>query len=566
MDPRPWHRHYDPGVPTSIEEELVSVPELLRRIAQRFPRNHALRFRNAHLTWSELDLAVDRFAGSLARIGVTRGTRVAIQLPNLPQTIIAFLGTLRARGVTVMTNPLAMPPEIERQWTDAGCEVAVTADFLWEKVASRQSRLPVREWIVASIPEYLPFPLRQIAPFALRRATPPLIADVPKASNVHSFRAFVDAGPAGVNGGAAPLPSLEDVAALQYTGGTTGVSKGAVLTHANFAAQAKQLAAWMPELVPGEEVFLAALPFFHVFGLTVGLVLPVGLGATMIVEPNPRETGRLIDAVNRHRVTIVPIVPALAHSIASHGQGRRLEVRSIKLCVSGSAPLADETVRRFEEITGGRLVEGYGLTEASPVTHVNPARGRRKIGHIGLPLPDTDCRIVSIEDAKTEAPTGVEGELLIRGPQIMRGYWNRPEETALALSDGWLHTGDLAVVDDEGYFRIVGRKKDMIVVGGFKVYPDEVDRTLAEHPDVVEAATIGIPDERRGEIVKSFVVMREGATADRDMLLRHCRERLASYKIPREIELRESLPKSSVLKVLRRELLEQELQRRHATK
>jgi long-chain acyl-CoA synthetase len=221
-------------------------------------------------------------------------------------------------------------------------------------------------------------------------------------------------------------------------------------------------------------------------------------------------------------------------------------------------------VRRFEEITGGRLVEGYGLTEASPVTHVNPARGQRKIGHIGLPLPDTDCRIVSIEDGKTETKTGVEGELLIRGPQIMRGYWNRPEETALAVKDGWLHTGDLAVVDDEGYFRIVGRKKDMIVVGGYKVYPDEVDRTLAEHPDVVEAATIGVPDERRGEIVKSFVVMRAGATANGEVLLRFCRERLAAYKIPREIELRESLPKSSVLKVLRRELLEEELRRRHA--
>jgi long-chain acyl-CoA synthetase len=564
MEPRPWHRHYDPGVPPSIEEEPVSVPELLRRTAQRFGRRDAIRFRNARLTWAELDLAVDRFAGSLARLGVARGTRVAIQLPNLPQTVIAFLGTLRARGVAVMTNPLAMPPEIERQWTDAGCEVGVVADFLWEKVAARQSRLPVRRWVVASIPEYLPFPLRQVAPFVLRRATPPLVADVPRAPNIRRFRALAAAGSDDGRPLAAPLPALSDPAALQYTGGTTGVSKGAVLTHGNLAAQAQQLAAWMPELVPGEEVFLAALPFFHVFGLTVALVLPVALGATMIVEPNPRDVGRLIDAVSRHRVTIFPIVPALAHSIASHERAKRLEVRSIKLCVSGSAPLSEDTLRRFEEITGGRIVEGYGLTEASPVTHVNPARGLRKISHIGLPLPDTDCRLVSIEDGETEVPPGVEGELLLRGPQVMQGYWNRPEETAEALHDGWLRTGDLAVVDDEGYFRIVGRKKDMIVVGGYKVYPDEVDRALAEHPDVLEAATIGVPDARRGEIVKSFVVVRDGAAADADLLKEFCRERLAAYKIPREIELRGSLPKSAVLKVLRRELLDEELRRRQA--
>lgn len=567
MEPRPWHRHYDPGVPPSIDAEPVSVPELLRRTAQRFGRHDALRFRNARLTWTELDLAVDRFAAALVGLGVTRGTRVAIQLPNLPQTIIAFLGTLRARGVAVMTNPLAMPPEIERQWTDAGCEVGIVADFLWEKIAPLQPRLPVREWIVASIPEYLPFPVRQIAPFMLRRATPPLVADVPRAANVHRFRAFLDEGPASANGAsrAAPLPALDDLAALQYTGGTTGVSKGAALTHGNFAAQAQQLAAWMPELVPGEEVFLAALPFFHVFGLTVALILPVGLGATMIVEPNPREVSRLIDAVNRHHVTIFPIVPALVHSIASHDHAGRLQVRSIKLCVSGSAPLAEDTLRRFEEMTGGRIVEGYGLTEASPVTHVNPSRGPRKINHIGLPLPDTDCRIVSMDDGRTEMPVGVEGELLIRGPQVMRGYWNRPEETGGALRDGWLHTGDLAIVDAEGYFRIVGRKKDMIVVGGYKVYPDEVDRALAEHPDVVESATIGVPDERRGEIVKSFVVLRGGATTTVDTLRVFCRERLAAYKIPREIELREALPKSSVLKILRRELLDEEMRRRPAS-
>ncbi|MFN8178310.1 MAG: long-chain fatty acid--CoA ligase [bacterium] len=561
MEPRTWHRHYDPGVPPSIDGERVTMPETLRRTAQRFARKDAIRFYNGRMTWAELDLAVDRFAAALVRLGVVRGTRVAIQLPNTPQSVIAFLGTLRARGVCVMTNPLSMPPEIERQWTDAGCEVCVLADFLQERSLPRAARLPVREWIVASIPEYFRFPLKQLAPLKLRRVSPPLVADVVRAPNVHRFRPLL-AAHAKTGESGLPLPSLDDLAALQYTGGTTGASKGAMLTHENFAAQAQQLMAWMPELVAGDEVFLSALPFFHVFGLTVGLVLPVLLGATMIIEPNPRDIARLIDDVNRHRVTIFPIVPALAHSIATHPSVRRLEVRSLKLCVSGSAPLTEETLQRFEKATGGRLVEGYGLTEACPVTHVNPTRGRRKTGTIGLPLPETDCRLVSIEDGVSDVPAGAEGELFIRGPQIMRGYWNRPEETRDALEDGWLHTGDLAVMDEDGYFRIVGRKKDMIAVGGYKVYPDEVDRALAEHADVIESATIGVPDARRGEIVKSFVVLRPGAHMDPDALRTFCRERLAAYKIPREIELRDSLPKSSVLKVLRRELLDEEMRRR----
>lgn len=558
MDPRPWHASYDEGVPASIPDDVPSLPELLREGVRRFPARAALRFRNGRLTWRELDEAVDRFAGGLATLGLQPGDRVAIQLPNLPQTVIAFLGTLRAGGVAVMTNPLAMPPEIERQWTDAGCRAAVVADFLWAKLDPIRAGLPVQDWIVAGIAEYLRFPLKQLAPAKLKRADPPLAADVPKGPHVHTFRRFVARSARTT----APMPALADLAALQYTGGTTGASKGAMLTHGNFARQVRQLTAWMPELVPGEEVFLAALPYFHVFGLTVAMLLPVALSATMIVEANPRETARLIDAVNRHKVTIFPVVPALVSAMSAHEHAGRLDVGSLKLCVSGSAPLPEETLRRFEEITGGRIVEGFGLTEASPVTHVNPTRGSRKVNHIGMPLPATDCRLVSVDDGVTEVAPGAEGELLLRGPQVMRGYWNRPEESAEALRDGWLHTGDLAVMDADGYFRICGRKKDMIVVGGFKVYPDEVDRVLAEHPDVVEAATIGVPDDRRGEIVKSFVVLREGTKAEPESLRAFCRERLAAYKVPREVELRDALPKSTILKILRRQLVEEELRKR----
>jgi long-chain acyl-CoA synthetase len=288
------------------------------------------------------------------------------------------------------------------------------------------------------------------------------------------------------------------------------------------------------------------------------------VGASMVLVPNPRETKRMIESINRFHVTIFPIVPAMVVGINRDPHARRLNVKSLKMCVSGSAPLAGDTLQAFEKLTGGRIVEGYGLTEASPVTHVNPNDGKRKIGHIGLPLPDTDCRIVSADDGESDVPAGEPGELLLRGPQVMRGYWNRPDETAQTLQDGWLRTGDLATVDEEGYFRIVGRKKEMIVAGGYNIYPDEVDGVLMEHPDVVECATIGVPCERRGETVKSFVVLRTPGSVDAEALQAFCRERLAAYKIPREIEFRDGLPKSSVLKILRRELVEEEKRKREA--
>jgi long-chain acyl-CoA synthetase len=316
--------------------------------------------------------------------------------------------------------------------------------------------------------------------------------------------------------------------------------------------------------VPGREVFLCALPFFHVFGLSVAMNLPVVIGACMVLLPNPREVRRMIDSINRYRVSVFPIVPAMVNGINAHPRARRLDVRSLKLCVSGSAPLPGDTLRRFEEITGGHIVEGYGLTEASPVTHVNPGQGRRKDGHIGLPLPDTDCRIVSVNDGETDLAAGETGELLIRGPQVMKGYWKAPAETESTLRNGWLYTGDLATVDEEGYFRIVGRKKEMILAGGYNIYPDEVDRVLMEHPDIVECATIGVPDPRRGETVKSFVVARPGSRLSKEAIDAFCRERLAAYKVPREIEFKNELPKSSVLKILRKELRAEELRRRAA--
>ena len=349
---------------------------------------------------------------------------------------------------------------------------------------------------------------------------------------------------------------------LQYTGGTTGLSKGAMLSHANLSCNVQQLSAWYPDLEPGTEVLLGALPLFHVFGLNVALNWAVLESATLVLVPDPRDVERLVKSIPRHRVTGFPGVPAMFEALCRRPGIERADLTSLKRSFSGSAPLPAAVARRFEELTGCPILEGFGMTESSPVSHSNPLSSRGEPGSVGVPLPDTDAKIVDAEDGVTVLPAGAVGELAVRGPQVMAGYWRRPEATAETLRDGWLHTGDLATADEAGYFRIVGRVKDMILVGGYNVYPDEVDAVLAEHPAVLEAATIGVPHERTSESVESFAVLRPGASADPAELVAHCRANLAAYKVPRELELVAELPRSSVLKVLRRELRERELGRR----
>jgi len=564
MNPKPWHASYDPGVPREITIDQATLPEILARTAARFPNAAAIRFLNCRISYAQFAEMVATFAASLQALGVERGDRVAIHLPNLPQTLIAFYGTLAAGGVAVMTNPLYVAEEIEHQWRDAGCKIAVTADFLFAgAVAEARGKVPVKTYVVSSIPDLLAFPLNVLAPFKLRRQSPPAIAKVPREPNVRRFRQLLRA-PRGratslVDRVSSAHLSASDLAVLQYTGGTTGVSKGAMLTHGNLAANTVQTASWFPVARPGEEVFLGALPFFHVFGLTVAMNFPIFIGGEIVVVPNPRDIRGLVRAIEHHRVSIFPIVPAMVRAISNLPKIEEADLSSVNVCVSGSAPLPEAALRRFEELTGGKIIEGFGLTEASPVTHCNPVHGERIVNSIGLPFPNTDCRIVSAEDGHTDVAPGEEGELLIRGPQVMRGYWNQPLETAAALRDGWLHTGDLATMDSRGYFRIVGRKKEMIVAAGYKIYPDEVDRVLALHPDVLESATIGVPDDKRGETVKSFVVLQPGREVQPYELTAFCGKHLAPYKVPKQIEMRKELPKSSVLKVLRRQLLEEEL-------
>jgi len=556
MEQRVWHAFYDEGTPATFPFVERTLPQALDRAAANRGDSTALLFINRRMTYRELKDQVDRLATALARLGVVKGTRVAIQLPNLPQTVIAYYAALRAGAHVVMTNPLYVGREIEYQWFDANCEVAILADFIWEhRVKPIRDQLPIRHYIVASIPEYIGFPLNLLAPLKLKRMKPPSYARVTPGPGVHRFKALIDGTPA-------RPPHVEigfdDVAALQYTGGTTGVSKAAVLSHRNLSVNAQGVLAWLHIPDFADEVVLAALPFFHVFGMTASMNFPVYAACAMVLLPNPRDIPAIVKAVTKHRVSLFMGLPAFFNAINNYPGIDRIDISCVKSCFSGSAPLPIDVLEKFERLTGARIVEGFGLTETSPITHANPM-SRRKVGSVGVPFFETDSRIVDLETGTRELPPGQEGELVIKGPQVMNEYWNKPEETALALRDGWLYTGDIARTDEEGYFYIVGRKKDMIIVSGYNVYPDEVDGVLAAHPAVLEAATIGVPDQKRGESVKSFVVLRPGMIATVEEIVAYCRDSLAAYKVPRALEFRTELPKSPVLKILRRELRQQEM-------
>jgi long-chain acyl-CoA synthetase len=559
MEERSWHAHYDEGVPVDLAYEDITLTDYTERAARTWGDRPALAFLNCSFTYNELNDKVRRCAAALRKLGVEKGTRVAIQLPNIPQAIIAFHGALRAGAEVVMTNPLYTLREIEHQWKDSDCDLAIVADFIWEETLEpNRASLRPRTYVVAHIPDYLRFPLNLLAPIKLKKANPKRYAKVKTGAGVHEFKPLVE--------GTAPNPpalevSPDDIAVLQYTGGTTGLSKGAVLTHRNLSCNAQQIHAWFPKVDPGNEVTLICLPLFHVFGLSVGMNWSIWSGSKMVLVPNPRDIPALVKAITKHKVTLFPGVPALFNAINNFPGIENLDMTSVKSCFSGSAPIAKDVQEKFEALTNSTIIEGFGMSETSPVTHVNPLYGTRKIGSIGIPVSSTDAKIVDAEDDSKELAVGEEGELLVRGPQVMQGYWNREEESAEALAGGWMHTGDLASMDEDGFFRICGRKKDMINCSGLKVFPDEVDEVLMGHPAVLEAATIGVPDPERGETVKSFIVLNEGATLTEAEVETYAREHLAAYKIPRKVEFMDELPKSSVMKILRRELRDREEQK-----
>ena len=556
MNPRPWSASYDPWVPETIRYPKIALFKILTATSTRFPDNPAITFFGKQMTYRELKNRVNRFAASLHRIGVKKGTRVALMLPNTPQMVISYYAVLSLGGVVVNVSPLYVEREIEHQVTDSGAEFMVVLDILYPRVRNVRAQTPLKEVILTRIPEYLPGMLKILFPLILK-----IKGEAPDRNLETDVRYFPDliAEP----GDEAPEVEVapDDLALLQYTGGTTGTAKGAMLTHANLVANTFQCLALASEFArPGEETFLDVIPFFHVYGMTIGMNVAIALGSHMILFPR-FDLKMILRGIRKYQPTFFPGVPTIYTAIANHPDVEKYKVGSIKLCNSGAAPLSLETLHQFEKVTGGLITEGYGLTEASPVTHGNPILNPRKAGSIGIPVPDTEVKIVDIDSGEKELPAGEEGELCIRGPQVMKGYWNRPEETAEVLRDGWLHTGDIAKMDEEGYFYIVDRKKDLIIAGGYNITPREVDEVLFQHPKVLEAVTVGVPDQYRGETVKAYVVLKEGETATPEEIISFCKERLAPFKVPKVVEFRPELPKTMVGKVLRRVLREEEIKK-----
>jgi long-chain acyl-CoA synthetase len=556
MMDRIWTAQYDPHVPPTLPYPEESLPHLLARSASRFPDRPALLFYGRVIRYRELDAMANRFAQALLRMGIGKGSVIGIMLPNLPQTVIAFYGSLRTGAAVTMINPLYVESEIRQQITDAGCETLLVLDQFYGRVEPLLRNTCLKRVIVTGVGDYLPWLKRLLYPLKAWRDGSHV--RTPARPDVYAFRPLLDAAPEPPAVPVAP----DDTALLQYTGGTTGVPKGVVLTHRNVVSNTLQCRQWCV-LGEGEEVVLSVLPFFHVYGMSVCMNMALSMGGALVLLPRFQLTD-VLQAIARERVTLFPGIPAMYAAINSHHQLDRYNLRSIRVCISGSGPLHPSIQERFESLTGARLVEGYGLTEAAPVTHANPIdqpAEKRRTRSIGVPFPDTDARIVDAETGQRELPVGEIGELVVRGPQVMRGYWRRDEETRQVLRDGWLYTGDMARRDADGYFYIEDRKKDMIKSGGENVYPREVEEVLLRHPKVKDAVVAGIPQDLRGEMIKAYVVLKEGETAAPADLLEHCRRELAKFKVPKRVEFRSELPKTIVGKVLRRVLVEEELKR-----
>ncbi len=544
---RPWLRRYPADVPAHLEYPSQVIPEILEEAATKWPERAAVVFYGSRWSFRQLRDASERFAAALKEAGVVAGDRVALVLPNCPAYPIALFGALRLGALVVQVSPLWTGDDLERLLADAQPKVAVTLETLYPNLERGPHGREVPVVFVARLREFYPALKRPFVNLVLRRHGLPTA--FPTSPRVRAWRAALR------RPGAVPLvrgDPATTVAVLQYTGGTTGVPKAAMLTHRNLLANVRQADVWNTTRRPGEEVFMASIPFFHIYGLTVALLLAVAEGGTMVLQlrPEPAELLRLID---RYRPTQLPAVPALYAGLLARPELAKYDLGSIRYCVSGSSALPPDVQRRFEAATGGRLVEGYGLSEASPVTHVNPVEGERKVGSIGLPVPDTEQRVVDPEAGRPVA-VGEVGELEVKGPQVMLGYFRQPEESQLVLRDGWLRTGDLARLDEDGYAYIVDRKKDLISVGGMKVYPREVEEVLRTNPAVADVAVVAAPDAFLGEVPKAYVVLAPGQSVGADELIALARTHLAHYKAPRSVEFRASLPKSGIQKTLRREL------------
>jgi long-chain acyl-CoA synthetase len=545
-----WLRHYPPGTPATIAlDPALSLVDVLRQSCERFGPAPAFHNLGTTLTFEDIERRSRDFAAWLSARGLRKGERIALMMPNLLQYPIAMFGALRAGLVVVNTNPLYTPRELEHQLRDSGAAaIVVLANFahVLEKVVARTE---VREVIVTQIGDLLPFPKGAIVNWAARRVkhmVPPY--RLPRAV---AFRQVLDAGSRAAF--VPPVIAGTDLAFLQYTGGTTGVARGAMLTHANLVANLEQVSSlWSGIIEDGKEIVITPLPLYHVFCMTCNCLTFFKHGCLNVLITNPRDLPAFVAELARWPFTFISGVNTLYNALLDHPKFAQLDFSQLKLGVAGGMALHPSVAERWRTVTGRELIEGYGLTESSPVVACN-LPGASRLGTVGVPLPSTE---VSVRDEGRELPPGAEGELCVRGPQVMRGYWQMPDETARTLdAEGWLHTGDIARIDEEGFVHIVDRKKDMIIVSGFKVFPNEVETVLAMHTAVVEAGCVGVPDERSGQAVKAFVVAR--ATLTVEQVREFCREHMTAYKVPKYVEFRETLPKTNIGKILRRALVEE---------
>lgn len=555
---KPWLKFYLDDVPPELDYKKIFLTDYLDTSVRSFPDKMALNFQGYTVSYRELGTMIDKMATCLVQLGVKKGDRVAILLPNLIPCVAAYYATIKVGGVVVMNNPLYTDRELEHQFNDSGATVLFTLDLLCNRMIDLRDRTGIRDIIYTSIGDYLPFPKNLLFPLVAKKKK--LAADVKPADRVYRWKEMIKNYPAFDSH--VPV-DWDDVAMLQYTGGTTGASKGVMLTHANISCQLQQAISWFPMFKRGEETTLSALPFFHIFGLTTAMnfAIAMGWGNILVAKPQPEQ---LLETIRKFKPTFAPLVPTMFIGMLAHKDIDKTDLSCIKGCFSGSAPLPVEVIKAFEEKSGSVIVEGFGMTETCPVTHMNPFDpARRKVGSVGIPASDTLARIVDLSGNMKDMPVGETGELLIKGPQVMKGYHNNPAATAEALVDGWLRTGDIARMDEDGYFYIVDRIKDMIISGGYNVYPRDIDEVLYEHPKVVEACSIGIPHHHRGEAIKAFIVLKENETATAEEIITFCEKHLAKYKLPTEIEFRKELPKTNVGKILRKDLRSEEMQKRN---
>ena len=553
MEERLWHKSYAPGVKKNLDYEKLTIPEALTRSAQNFPGHTALNYMGKRITYPELDKLVNRFARALLDLGIKPGDKVAVCLPNIPQVIIANLAVLRIGAVAVQNNPLYTERELEYQLNDSGSKMMITLTLLIPRIQKIKPRTRIDKIIGCHINTYLPFPKKQLFPFVKKDM-------YRKVESTGDVLVFDDLIARFSPEPAAEASQWDELAALLYTGGTTGVSKGVMLSHANLSYNAQQFAGWFPDIKPGEERLMGNFPVFHIAGFAAiqNFITYQGWENIMVPRPEPKIN---IELIRKYKPTFLPGVPTIFVGLLADPDFRKLDFSAMKGFFSGAAPLAANTINDLKDLTGATMCEVYGSTETTAVVSITPWGGLIKPGTVGVPVADTDIKIVDTDNPDRELATGEPGEIAVKGPQIMMGYYNKPEETKQALRDGWFLTGDIGKFDEDGYLTIVDRKKDMIIAGGYNIYPVELDDVLMGHPKILEACTIGIPHEYRGETVKAFIVPKQGQTLSEADVIAFCKKNLAAYKVPKIIEFIDELPKSAVGKILRRKLKDIEIEK-----